>query len=69
LILLVALGAHETSRRDIKVATLREVGGGVLRSAIILAVTKSEQRFMPDLPSGIVVVVDQGQAVPKRSRD
>jgi hypothetical protein len=67
---LAALGTYEASKRDINVATLREVSTGVFKSAI-LADTRPEQCFTPDmpfnLPSGIVVVVDhwQGQAVTK----
>jgi hypothetical protein len=67
---LAALGTYdsEASKRDINVATLRKVSAGVFKLAI-LAGTRPEQRFTPDLPSnlpsGIVVVVDQGQAIPK----
>jgi dihydropteroate synthase len=68
LTLLTALGTHEASKRDVNVAILREVSAGVFKSAILEG-TRPEQRFTPDLPSnlpsGIVVVVDQGQAVPK----
>ena len=64
LTLSAALGTYEASKRDINVVTLREVSASVFKSA-----TRPEQRFTPDLPSNlpseVVVVVDQGQAVPK----
>lgn len=50
-------------RKGIPVATLREVSAGEFESAILEGM-RPEQRFTHDLPSslpsGIVVVVDQG---------